>query len=273
MLVSLWKWDGLVVVLCSPCVTAGGSTSEWVVDCVVVRLFVQPRDTAGNNVAVSVWGTGLETILWPTDEVAALLLHPVEDNTENRDTSDDNTEEVDGADEYIDKDNDGDETVDDETDGAFLFPSIKDTCDGLETADAMVTGRGGVGCWWDMLEVRPELAAWVLPPADDDEEDISEPWLEICEGHSVVWVSSLVIVGEVLLWSRLIGCLTVPAMTVKTEEKAGCPDKPSPSDSASPSEWTTEKGTSSATDRSANGWTGAAVTAGSLCKDEEPEAS
>lgn len=62
-------------------------------------------------------------------------------------------------------------------------------------------------------------------------------------------------------------------MTVKTEEKAGCPDKPPPSDSESPSEWTTEKGTSSATDRSANGRAGAAVTAGSLGSDEEPEAS
>lgn len=60
-------------------------------------------------------------------------------------------------------------------------------------------------------------------------------------------------------------------MTVKTEEKAGCPNKPSPS--GSPSEWTTEKGTASATDRSGNGCTGAAVGAGSLCKDEEPEAS
>lgn len=61
-------------------------------------------------------------------------------------------------------------------------------------------------------------------------------------------------------------------MTVRTEEKAGWPDKPSPSDSES-SEWTTEKGTSSATDRSANGRAGAAVTAGSLGRDEEPEAS
>lgn len=62
-------------------------------------------------------------------------------------------------------------------------------------------------------------------------------------------------------------------MTVKTEEKAGRPDKPSTSDSESPSRWTTEKGTSSATDRSANGCAEAAVTAWSLGKDEEPEAS
>lgn len=51
-----------------------------------------------------------------------------------------------------------------------------------------------------MLEVRPELAGWVLSPADDDDDDdISEPWLELCEGHWVVWVSSPVSVGEVLL--------------------------------------------------------------------------
>lgn len=104
-----------------------------------------------------------------------------------------------------------------------------------------------------MLEVRPELARVILPPAETDEEDVSEPRLEVREGHWVVWVSSLVMVGEVLLSSRLSGCLRVPAMAVKTEEKAGCPDKPSPSDSESPSEWTAEKGTSSATDRSASG--------------------
>ncbi len=50
-----------------------------------------------------------------------------------------------------------------------------------------------------MLEVRPELTGRLRSPVDDNEEDISEPWLELCEGHWVVWVSSLVIVGEVLL--------------------------------------------------------------------------
>ncbi|KAI4830394.1 hypothetical protein KUCAC02_002025 [Chaenocephalus aceratus] len=116
-----------------------------------------------------------------------------------------------------------------------------------------------------MLEVRPELAGGIISPADDDEKEIFEPWLELCEGHWVVSLSSLVMVGEVILCSRLSGFLTVPAITVKTEEKAGCPDKPSPSES--PSEWTTEKG------KSANGWAGAAVTAESPGKDEKPEAS
>lgn len=60
---------------------------------------------------------------------------------------------------------------------------------------------------------------------------------------------------------------------VKTEEKAGCPDKPSPSESEWLSEWTTGKGTSSAADRSADGWAGMPVSAGSLGKGEEPEAS
>lgn len=45
-----------------------------------------------------------------------------------------------------------------------------------------------------MLKVKPELA-----PTCDDEEDMSEPWLELREGHWVVWISSLVIVGKVLL--------------------------------------------------------------------------
>lgn len=65
-----------------------------------------------------------------------MFIHPAEDDRENRDTMDDNTEEVDGGDEDIDEDNEEYDTVDDET---FLFPSIKDTCDGLETVDAMVT--------------------------------------------------------------------------------------------------------------------------------------
>lgn len=81
----------------------------------------------------------------------------------------------------------------------------------------------------------------------------------------MVWVSSLVIVGKVPPSSRLAGCLTVPAMTVKTEEKAGFPGKPS----APPS----DKGTTSATDWSAGGRAGVAVAARSVCSDEEPEAS
>lgn len=106
-----------------------------------------------------------------------------------------------------------------------------------------------------------------IPSSKYDNEDVSELRLKLREGHWVVWGSSPVTVGEVLL------CWPVPAMTVRTEEKAGCPDKASPSDSESPSEWTSEKGTSSATDRSANGRAGAAGTAGPLGRDEEPEAS
>lgn len=52
---------------------------------------------------------------------------------------DDNKEEVDGVDEDTDDDNEDDDSADDENDEAFLFPSIKDTCNGLETVNAMVT--------------------------------------------------------------------------------------------------------------------------------------
>ncbi|KAJ4946763.1 hypothetical protein JOQ06_008809 [Pogonophryne albipinna] len=42
-----------------------------------------------------------------------------------------------------------------------------------------------------MLEVRPELAGGIISPADDDEKEIFEPWLELCEGHWVVSLSAL----------------------------------------------------------------------------------
>lgn len=62
----------------------------------------------------------------------------MEDDKENRDTKDDNPEEVDGAGEDTDDENEGDDSVD-EDDGTFLFPSISDTCNVLETGDNTVT--------------------------------------------------------------------------------------------------------------------------------------
>lgn len=114
-----------------------------------------------------------------------MFVHPAEGGRDNRDTTDDNKEEVDGAD--VDTDDDNKEDVSVENNETFLFTSKKDTCDGSDTA-----------C--DVVDVRPELAGRILSPADDDEEeDISEPSLELCEGHWVVWVTSLVIVGKVRL--------------------------------------------------------------------------
>lgn len=59
-----------------------------------------------------------------------------------------------------------------------MFPSINDTSDGLETVGCRTIAQSV-----DMLKVRPELVGCTLSPADDAEEDISEPWLELCEGH------------------------------------------------------------------------------------------
>lgn len=67
-----------------------------------------------------------------------MFIQPAEDCRENTDTTDDNTEEVGGADEDTDDDNEEYDTVDDENDETFLFPSIKDLCDGLETFNAML---------------------------------------------------------------------------------------------------------------------------------------
>lgn len=113
-----------------------------------------------------------------------MVVHPAEGGRDNRDTKGDNKEEVDGAEvDTDDDDNEEDDIVSVGNNETFLFPSKKDTCDGS-----------------DVVDVRPELAGRILSPADDDEEeDISEPWLELCEGHWVVWVTSLVIVGKVRL--------------------------------------------------------------------------
>lgn len=118
----------------------------------------------------------------------------------------------------------------------------------------------------------PELAWRILSLKNDNVEDETECRLEFHEGHWVVWISSLLMVGNVPVWSRLVGYLTVPAITVRTEEKAGRPDKPFPSVFDSPSEWTIRKGTSSG-GCSATEWAGESGNAGSLCKGEEPEAS
>ncbi|KAI9542711.1 hypothetical protein NQZ68_017722 [Dissostichus eleginoides] len=95
----------------------------------------------------------------PAGVSLGLRVIAAEDDGENKGSPDDNKGEVNGADEDIDDDN---------KDG-------------------------------DMLEVRPELAGGIISPADDDEKEIFEPWLELCEGHWVVSVSSLVMVGEVIL--------------------------------------------------------------------------
>lgn len=63
MLVLLNKFDALIVVLCSPHLTAVKSTSERLMDFVVVTLSVQPKDPAGNEVAVFVEEAGLDIIL------------------------------------------------------------------------------------------------------------------------------------------------------------------------------------------------------------------
>ena len=57
---------------------------------------------------------------------------------ENRDTKDGNIEKLVGAGDNTDEDNEGDDTVDGENEVTFLFPSIKDTCNGLETGDNTV---------------------------------------------------------------------------------------------------------------------------------------
>lgn len=87
------------------------------------------------------------------------------------------------------------------------------------------------------------------------------------EGKNMVGSSSLVMVGEVRLCAT--GRLAVSAMTVKTEEKAGCPEKLSPLDSEAPLKVRSEKGTAPIADKPASG-RGAAE---SPKRDEEPEAS
>lgn len=57
-------------------------------------------------------------------------------------------------------------------------------------------GLGGTVSGLFLLNIRPERA---LKSSPTDEEDMSEPWLELCEGHWVVSGSSLLIVGKVLL--------------------------------------------------------------------------
>lgn len=89
------------------------------------------------------------------------------------------------------------------------------------------------------------------------------------EGNKMVGSSSLVMVGEVRLCAT--GRLAVSAMTVKTDEKAGCPEKLSPLDSEAPPKVRSEKGTAPTADRPDSGRR--AAVPGSPTRDEEPEAS
>lgn len=89
------------------------------------------------------------------------------------------------------------------------------------------------------------------------------------EGNNMVGSSSLLMVGEVRLCET--GRLAVSAMTVKTDEKAGCPEKLSPLGSEAPVRARSEKGTAPTADRPGSG-RGAAGTE-SPTRDEEPEAS
>lgn len=256
--------------LCNPCETAGGTTAEWMVVCEVVGLSAQSWDTAGVNAVVSFMGQQRWTQSFDLEKIQLYLA------TQWRMIKRTETPMMIRQMKWMEL-----VTTLTMTRKEMILMMMKiirhsyshNTCKSLVTGDNRLTAFSGVICCWDAQEVKPELVERILPPTSDNEDNDSEPWLELCEGHWVVWVSSPVTVGEIWLWSRLTGCLTVPAMTVKTEEKAGCPDKPSPLDSESPSEWTAEKGTSSATDRWVNGWTRAAVAAGSLGRDEEPEAS
>jgi len=120
-----------------------------------------------------------------------LFIRSVEDDQKSKETRDDVKEDVDGTEEDIDvNDKNG-------NDEKLVFLSTNDSCDGLEMAEPMATS--GIVCLSDMLKIRPELALWILSPTKDGEEDMSKPWLELREGHWVVWVSSLLIVGKVLL--------------------------------------------------------------------------
>lgn len=71
------------------------------------------------------------------------------------------------------------------------------------------------------------------------------------EGNTTMGSSSLVMAGEVRLCTA--GRLTVSAMTVKTDEKAGCPEKLSPLDTEAAPKVRSEKGTAPAADRPASG--------------------
>lgn len=97
-----------------------------------------------------------------------------------------------------------------------------------------------------MLGVKPELSDRSLLGSTVEEEEKGAT-----EGHWLVWLLSLVMVGEALDRTKLSGCLS--ASRVSMEEKAGCSLSPTPSDTALPSGWTTDKGSSSTNSKPANG--------------------
>lgn len=134
--------------------------------------------------------------------------------------------------------------------------------------DKTTDGEGdGTTSLWLGKEKSVVVAVVVDSPTLDAE--LLEGEETVDEGNNMVGSSSLVMVGEVRLCQT--GRLAVSAMTVKTDEKAGCPEKLSPLNSEAALIVRSEKGTAPTADRPATG-RGAAGTE-SAPKDEEPEAS